>query len=113
MKLYAAINGILGLFLLFFGFIFFLRRSFSAYRKRLGRSQPGFYPDTGSLGNALHALQAIVQTRAEHVIAQQLNEEAEEDDDTGPDHAIRHLHRQALKIRRGEEIHHLTTYLER
>jgi hypothetical protein len=113
MILYAAMSGLFGLLVLFFGLIFSVRRALWRSRKRHGRLQLGFYPDTGSLGNALHALQAIVSPQTQHAIVQQLKEEVEDDDVTGPDDPIRPLHRQAKKIRRGEQIDDLTTFVER
>lgn len=81
--------------------------------KRLGRSRLGFYPSTASLGNALHQLHAMAEPQVAYVIEEKLDEEADEDDEGGPDDPVRHLHRQAAKIRRGEKVDRLTVLLPR
>ena len=82
-------------------------------RKRLGGSSPGFYPSTVSLGNALHQLHAMAEPQVAYVIEEKLDEEADEDDEGGPDDPVRHLHRQAARIRRGERLDRLTVLLPR
>ena len=44
---------------------------------------------------------------------EKLDEEADEDDEGGPDDPVRHLHRQAARIRRGEMLDRLTVLLRR
>lgn len=103
----------------FYGLVCFVGCAFLYQRwrwrrmKRLGRRHLGFYPSGASLGNALHQLQVIAQPQVEHVIAEKLNEEAAEDDAGGPDDPIRHLHRQAARIRRGEKLDRLTALFKR
>ena len=63
------------------------------------------------MGNALHQLQSIDQPQTRYVIEEKQKEEMDQDDDSGPDNPTRHLHRQARKIRRGENLDRLTTFL--
>jgi hypothetical protein len=65
------------------------------------------------LGNALHQLQTIAQPQMQHVIAEKLDEDLEDEESGGPDDPVRHLHRQAAKIRRGERVERITAYLSR
>jgi hypothetical protein len=65
------------------------------------------------LGNALHQLQTIAQPQMQHVIAEKLDEDLEDEESGGPDDPVRHLHRQAAKIRRGEPVERITAYLSR
>jgi hypothetical protein len=48
-----------------------------------------------------------------YVIEEKLDEEADEDDEGGPDDPTRHLYRQAARIRRGERLDRLTVLLRR
>ncbi len=100
-------------FLCFIGCVFFYQRWRWRQRKRLGRSRLGFYPSTASLGNALHQLQVLAEPQVAYVIEEKLDEEADEDDEGGPDDPVRHLHRQAAIIRRGERLDRLTVLLPR
>jgi hypothetical protein len=63
------------------------------------------------LGNALHQLQTIAEPQIQYVIEEKLDEESEDDDSCGADDPVRHLHRQAQKIRRGLPIDRLTTLI--
>ena len=111
MNLDALISGGLWVFLGFVGLVFFLQR----LRCKLGgRSRFGFYPTTGSLGNALHRLQVIAQPEVRYVLAEKMEEEADEDGSGDPDppvDPVAHLHRQAARIRRGEEVDRITAML--
>jgi hypothetical protein len=106
-------------FLSFIGGVFFYQRWRWRRRKRLGESSYGFYPRTTSLGNALHQLQVLAEPRIAYVAEEKLDEEADEadeddeDDESGPDDPLRHLHRQAARIRRGERLDRLTVLLRR
>ena len=64
------------------------------------------------LGNALHHLQTIAQPQMQHVMEEKLEEDLEDEEAGGPDDPVRHLHRQAAKIRRGEPVERITTYLK-
>lgn len=103
----------LWMFLCFVGLVFFLQR----LRWKLGgRSRFGFYPSAGSLGNALQQLQVMAQPEVRYVLAEKLEEEADEDGSGDPDHPVdpvAHLHRQAARIRRGEEVDRITALLGR
>ena len=68
----------------------------------------GIIPSSADMGNAFQVLQVLVQPRVQYVIEEKLDEEADEDDSGGPDDPIRHLRRQAAKIRRGEKLERLT-----
>src|SRR5277367_5676849 len=63
-------------------------------RKRLGKRNLGFFPSYTSAGNALQALQAITQQRAEYVLEEKFDDEADEDDQGEPSDPTKHLHRQ-------------------
>jgi len=80
-----------------FGLVYSLQH---ARWRRIGRCPWGWYP-SNALGNALQNLQALTQPSVEHVIEQMAEENCEEDDESGPDDPIEHLHRQARKIQRG------------
>ena len=105
--------GYLGLLLVFWGCAVCVQRALWRRRKKAGKSRLGFYPTGASIGNALHALQAIAQPRAQHVIEEMLEEPAEDDDEAGPKDPAAHLMRQARRIRKGEEVDRLTTLLPR
>lgn len=112
----SAVSLCLWAFLAFIGVTFLFQRLRWTRRGRRGKSNLGFYPSTASLGNALHQLQAIAQPQVEYVIAEKLDEEADEDDSGNPDHQIApvlHLHRQAAKIRKGEKVDQITALLGR
>jgi hypothetical protein len=80
-------------------------------RQRWRRTGRGFRPSGAILGNALQQLQAIAEPQAQYVIAEKENEATEDEEDGGPDDPVRHLHRQAAKIRRGERLENLTTLI--
>jgi hypothetical protein len=89
------------------GIAFLYQRLRWRRRRRRGLSG-GFYPRGTSLGNALQQLQIFAEPQNRHVIAEKLDEEAEEEGEGGSDDPVRHLHRQAAKIRRGEKVERLT-----
>jgi hypothetical protein len=98
------------LFALFVAIAFILQRARWRRRRRLGRTDPGFYPTSTSLGNALHQLQSIAEPPAKYVITERLDEKDEADDDEhgGTPNPKTHLLRQAARIRRGEPLDRLT-----
>ena len=106
---------VLGLygFVCFVSVAFVYQRLRWRYRKRKGKSRLGFYPGTGSLGNALQQLQVIAEPQTRHVVQEMLEEETEDDDEGGPDDPVRHLRRQGARIRRGERVDRLTALLAR
>ena len=61
--------------------VFCLRRLLWARRKRQGKRNLGFFPTYTSAGNALQALQAIAQPRADYVLAEKFVDEADDDDE--------------------------------
>ena len=97
----------------FCGFAGFVSFVFVYQRWRWRRTGRGFRPSTAMLGNALHHLQTIAQPQMQHVIEEKLEEDLEDEEAGGPDDPVRHLHRQAAKIRRGEPVERITTYLTR
>jgi hypothetical protein len=98
-------------FVLVCGVLFYLRRFLWRLRKGQGRRHLGFCPTYTSAGNALQALQVMAQPRAEHVLAEKFDDEADDDDEGDPDHPGKHLHRQLRRIRRGEKVERLTVLL--
>jgi hypothetical protein len=66
-----------------------------------------------SLGNALQQLQVLAEPRVAYVVEEKLDEETNEDEESGPDDPVRHLHRQAARIRRGERLDQLTVLLQK
>jgi hypothetical protein len=81
------------------------------YRNRRGKKSAGFYPKYSSLGNALHVLQQYPEPEVAYVIAEQLDDEADEDDDGELADPTKHLRRQLKRIRNGEPIDRLTILL--
>ena len=64
----------------------------------------------GSLGNAFHQLRAYVHPHVKHVITQTLEQEQSGDPEEQND-ALFHLHRQAVRIQRGEQVDQITALL--
>ncbi|HTH53270.1 MAG TPA: hypothetical protein VL495_04915 [Edaphobacter sp.] len=95
-----------------FACVFLYRRWRWRRGKRQGKAA-GFYPTGAALGNALHQLQSIAEPQNKYVIEEKLKEDVDEDGDGGPDDPTKHLHRQARKIRRGDRLERLTTFLPR
>jgi hypothetical protein len=106
MKFVALLLALQGLPLLVIACAFVLKRN-----KRSSKKRRGFYPTTFALGIAFQQIQLFVAPNTEHTIAEKLREQAEHDDDGGPDDPARHLDRQLRRIRRGERIDVLTTLL--
>jgi hypothetical protein len=91
-----------------FAIAFFFQRYRWRRRKRQGKSNWGFYPSSASLGNALQELSVMAQPQVEHVLEEKLSEDAEDDDEGGPEDPVAHLHRQAVKMRKGEKLDRFT-----
>lgn len=96
-----------------YGFVCVFSIVFAWQRLRWRRTRRGFRPSGAMLGNALQQLQTIAEPLAQYVIEEKEDEEADDDEAGGPDDPVRHLHRQARKIRRGEMVGDLTVYLRR
>jgi hypothetical protein len=96
------------------GAAFFYQRRRYRSRRRRGKARLGFYPSAAALGNALHTLQITAVPQIEHVMREKLEEPAE-DDDSGDseEDALRHLLRQAARLRRGERLDRLTAIWSR
>lgn len=107
----AVLLALQGLPLLVIACAFLYQRHRSKRSGGPGKKRLGFYPTTFALGIAFQQIQLFVAPNTEHTIAEKLKEEAEEDDDAGPDTPTKHLDRQLRLIRRGERIETLTTLL--
>lgn len=94
-------------------FTFCARRFLWRRRERLGRRRKGFFPTYTTAGNALQTLQVIAQPRAEYVIEEKFDEEADDDDDGDLCDPTKHLSRQLKRIRRGEIVGSLTVLRKR
>jgi hypothetical protein len=91
----------------------FLYQRWRWQRRRRKGKPAGFYPRGAALGNALQQLQSIAEPQNKYVIEEKLKEEVDEDGEGGPDDPTEHLHRQARRIRRGDMLERLTTFLAR
>jgi hypothetical protein len=65
-----------------------------------------------SLGNAFHRLRAYAHPHVKHVITQTLQQNDEADfENLGQNEPFAHLHRQAVKIQRGEPVDQITALM--
>lgn len=103
--------GYLGLIFLAALAMFYVYRIRWCCRTRKQKKSRGRYRGGASLGNALQNLQVFVQPRAEHVIAEMLEEHSDEDDQGTAKDPTKHLLRQAKRIQNGEKVDRLTTLL--
>ena len=106
----AAIGCGLFLFFLIFACAFTFQRLRWKHRKRLGKTDLGFYPTFSSLGHALQNIQQFAQPQ----VALSMREEDTEDDEDAEEiekDGIQHLHRQLKRIRSGDGIERLTVLL--
>jgi hypothetical protein len=101
------------LFIVFVGCAFCFQRFRWRRRKRLGRRHLGFYPSSSSMGNALQQLQIFAQPRAEYVLQEKFDEDADEDDVGDTEDPTGHFRRQVARIRRGEKVDQLTVLLRK
>ena len=108
MKSVAVLLALQGLPIVLALVVFIYRRA----RWKRGK-RPGFYPTTFALGVAFQQIQLFVAPNMEYTIAEQLKEEAQEDDHGGPDDPRTHLEHQLRQIRRGEPLDKLTTLLQK
>lgn len=81
------------------------------YRNRRGKRDAGFYPTCSSLGNALHVLQQLPEPDVAYAVAEQLGDEADEDDQGELADPAKHLRRQLKRIRNGGRVDRLTILL--
>lgn len=77
-----AFASVLLLFCGLFSLMFHLQRKLYRQRQR-ARLEPGFYPSTRDLGNALQTLQIFAQPRIAYVQQAKLKKLAEDDDSGG------------------------------
>jgi hypothetical protein len=97
------VRGIL-LVLVFMSLTYFQRR-----RRRsphTGKSRFCFH--RGSAGNALHQLRAYVHPHVKHAIVQMQKQEVTEDNSLDNQDAVAHLHSQAVRIQKGEQVDRIT-----
>jgi hypothetical protein len=71
-----------------------------------GKSRFGFH--RGSAGNALHQLRAYVHPHVKHAIVQMQKQEVIEDNSLDHRDPVAHLHRQAVRILKGEQVDRIT-----
>jgi hypothetical protein len=83
---------------------FLFQRARWRNRNRRGKKSAGFYPTCSSLGNALHVLQQLPEPEVAYVIAEQLDDGADEDDEGEEIDPEKYLMRQLKRIRNGEEV---------
>lgn len=95
-----------------YGLVFVFAIVFTFQRLRWRISGRGYRPRGVMLGNALHQLQSIAEPQIQYVIEEKQDDSAEDEEDAGPDDPVRHLHRQARKIRRGKGVERLTAFLK-
>lgn len=82
---------------------------FRARRKGSSHSRRRLFRFTGvAVGNALQSLHVYVDPRVRYVIAQRLEEQAEDDGEDDSADPGKHLERQLRRIRRGEHLDRLT-----
>ncbi len=60
----------------------------------------------------MQSLQVFTRPTLEYVLEEKYDEDADEDDDAGPEDPTAHLNRQLKRIRRGESIDALTVRLK-
>lgn len=92
--------------------IFYFKRVRWRSKRRSARRDLGFYPSFLLLGNAMQNLQVFTRPTVAYVLKEKYDEDAEEDDDGGPDDPTAHLKRQLRRIRRGESIDTLSVRLK-
>jgi hypothetical protein len=92
-----------------FVFFVFATLGFRAKRKVSSTSKRRLFRFTGvAVGNALQILHVYVDPRVRYVIAQRLEEQAEDDGEDDCADPGKHLERQLRRIRRGEQLDRLT-----
>jgi hypothetical protein len=88
-----------------------LRRAVWRRNQRLGKKNRGFCPSSFALGTALQFLQVVYRPTVAHVIKAKQDEDADKDDEGGPESLTKQLHRQLRRIRRGEPVDRLVLRL--
>jgi hypothetical protein len=96
-----------------YGFVCLFSIVFAWQRLRWRRTGRGFRPSGAALGNALQQLQTIAEPQTQYVIEEKEEDEVDDEDTGGPDDPVRHLHRQAAKIRLGDKVENLTALFRR
>lgn len=91
---------------------FYFKRLRSRSRRRSGKSDLGFYPSSLMLGNAMQNLQVFTRPAVAWVLEEKYDEDAEEDDEGGPEDPTAHLARQLKRVRRGERVETLTVRIQ-
>jgi hypothetical protein len=81
---------------------------FQTRRRRSRHSGRPRFGLRGSAGNALHQLRAYVHPHGKHAIVQMQKQEVIEDNSLDRQDAVAHLHRQAVRIQKGEQVDRIT-----
>lgn len=92
------------LVLVFISLTYFQRRR----RRSPHTAKSRFCFHRASAGNALHQLRAYVHPHVKHAIVQMQKQEVNEDDSLDNQDAVAHLHRQAVRIQKGEQVDRIT-----
>jgi len=71
----------------------------------------GFCPSALALGMAFQFMQVFHRPSMVHVIEEKQKEDADQDDQGGPDSPQKHLHRQLRRIRHGQHVERLQVKL--
>ena len=71
-----------------------------------GKSRFGFH--RGPAGNSVHQLRAYVHPHVKHAIVQMQKQEVIEDNSLDHQDPVAHLHRQAVRIQKGEQVDGIT-----
>ena len=92
-----------------FGVLVLATLGFRARRNGSSHSKRRLFRFTGvAVGNALQILHVYVDPRVRYVIAQRLEEQAEDDGEDDCADPGKHLEHQLRRIRRGEQLDRLT-----
>ena len=99
-------------FLAIVGLLFYysFRRANCRRRQKQGKN-PGFCPSSAALGVIFLFVQVFYHPAESHVIAAQLEEQEDQDDQGDPERAAKTLDRQLKRIRRGEFVENLTVHI--
>lgn len=91
--------------------IFYFKRVQWRSKRRSGGRDLGFCPSSRSLGIAMQNLQVLTRPTVGYILEEKCDEDAEDDEDGGPEDPTAHLNRQLKRIRRGERVDTLTVRL--
>jgi hypothetical protein len=90
--------------------VFVIRRLLWSRRQ----NKRGFFPTYTSAGNALQSLQIMVQPKVDYVLAEKLEDEADDDEESDDnDKVAKPFKRQLRQIRLGQPVDRLTAFANR